>query len=51
MIDTPTLSGVYAGGHPESPDDAIPRDPVLAEKAWQWIEMELQTSGLGLSLI
>ena len=51
MIDTPTLSGVYTAGHPQKPEDAIPRDPELAEKAWKWIEEELQNSGLFFLII
>ena len=45
MIDTPTLTGVYSGLPPQSIDEAIPRDTMLAKKAWIWIEEELKKSG------
>jgi len=49
MVDTPTLTGVYTGDVPDSPDGANPRDPVLAEKAWVWIEEELAKSAIGFT--
>jgi len=47
MLDTPTLTGLYTYYPPTTLEEAIPRDPVLAEKAWKWIEMELADSGNG----
>lgn len=51
MIDTPTLTGVYTGQVPDSPDGANPSDPVLAEKAWKWIEAELNNSATGAYIL
>ena len=43
MIDTPTLTGIYTY-LPTSKEDVTPRDRDLAEKAWIWIEDELNSA-------